>query len=53
MEHTLWPFELMLWGPLWLAYIAVVRYRYERWPEQHGPAAGVRASDATGRELAE
>ncbi len=26
-EHTLWPFELLLYGPVALAYILIVRYR--------------------------
>ena len=26
-EHTLWPFELLLYGPVAMAYILIVRYR--------------------------
>ena len=37
-DHTLWPFELTLWGPVCLAYIAIVRSRHARWMERQFPA---------------
>ena len=39
-EHTLWPFELLVYGVLCLAYMLVLRYAHGRWTRDRERSAG-------------
>jgi hypothetical protein len=36
-DHTLWPFELLVYGPAALGYILIVRYRRLNLEKRQGP----------------
>jgi hypothetical protein len=39
-EHTLWPFELLVYGVVCLAYMLVLRYAHGRWTRNPERSAG-------------